>query len=122
MEGWLALWGVPPSGGDPMAWMSADSGHAGHAMTTDGLMPGMATEAELTELRGLSGTEFDVQFLRLMIRHHQGGREMAEYAAAHAREAVVANLARTIAETQTAETTTMTAMLVARGGTPLPAP
>jgi uncharacterized protein (DUF305 family) len=121
MEGWLALWGVPPSGGDPMSWMT-DGGHTGHAMVMDGLMPGMATEDELAELRGLSGTEFDVQFLRLMIRHHQGGREMAEYAAQHAGERVVANLARTIAETQTAETTTMTAMLAARGGTPLPAP
>jgi uncharacterized protein (DUF305 family) len=121
MEGWLALWGLPPSGGDPMAWMT-DGGHTGHAMVMDGLMPGMATEDELAELRGLSGTEFDVQFLRLMIRHHQGGREMAEYAAQHAGERVVANLARTIAETQTAETTTMTAMLAARGGTPLPAP
>jgi uncharacterized protein (DUF305 family) len=119
MQGWLALWGVPPSGGEQMAWM-ADGGHA-HSMT-DGLMPGMATEQELAELRGLSGNAFDVQFLRLMIRHHQGGREMAEYAAAHAGERVVANLARTIAETQTAEVTTMTAMLAARGGTPLPAP
>jgi uncharacterized protein (DUF305 family) len=121
LEGWLSLWGVPPSGGDPMSWMT-DGAHAGHAMTMDGLMPGMATEQELSELRGLSGNAFDVQFLRLMIRHHQGGREMAEYAAAHAGEPVVANLARTIAETQTAETTTMTAMLAARGGTPLPAP
>ncbi len=120
MQGWLALWGVPPSGGEQMAWM-ADGGHAGHSMT-DGLMPGMATEQELSDLRGLSGNAFDVQFLRLMIRHHQGGREMAEYAAAHAGESVVANLARTIAETQTAEVTTMTAMLAARGGTPLPAP
>ncbi len=121
MEGWLALWGIPPSGGDPMSWM-ADGGHAGHTMPTNGLMPGMATEAELAELRGLTGNEFDVQFLRLMIRHHQGGREMAEYAADHAMLPVVANLARTIAETQTAETTTMTDMLSARGGTPLPAP
>ena len=47
-------------------------------------MPGMATEEELAGLRSLSGTAFDVEFLRLMIRHHQGGREMAEYAAKHA--------------------------------------
>jgi uncharacterized protein (DUF305 family) len=43
MEGWLALWGLPPSGGDAMAWMTA-GGHTGHAMVMDGLMPGMATE------------------------------------------------------------------------------
>ncbi|MGY1642521.1 DUF305 domain-containing protein [Geodermatophilus sp. SYSU D00703] len=121
MQGWLSLWGLPPSGGDPMAWMGPDTGHAGHD-TAGGLMPGMATEDELTELRGLTGTAFDVRFLQLMIRHHQGGREMAEYAAAHASVPAVATLARTIAETQTAETSTMTGMLTARGGIPLPAP
>jgi uncharacterized protein (DUF305 family) len=86
------------------------------------LMPGMATEEELTELRGLSGTAFDVQFLRLMIRHHQGGLGMAEYAADHADVDAVRRLAGTIADTQTAETTTMTELLTERGGTPLPAP
>jgi uncharacterized protein (DUF305 family) len=104
-----------------MAWMAGDTGH-GHTLTADGLMPGMATEDELAELRSLSGTEFDVEFLRLMIRHHQGGLGMAEYAAEHAAVPAVARLARTIAETQTAETGTMSDMLAARGGTPLPAP
>ena len=41
-------------------------------------------EAELAQLRSLSGTEFDTEFLRLMIRHHQGGFDMAQYAAQHA--------------------------------------
>ncbi len=124
MQGWLALWDVPPTGGETMAWMGGDGGHAGHStdMGEDGLMPGMATEEELTHLRSLTGSEFDVEFLRLMIRHHQGGLEMAEYAAEHAAVDAVATLAGTIAETQTAETRTMTRMLSARGGTPLPAP
>jgi uncharacterized protein (DUF305 family) len=123
MEGWLSLWGLPPSGGETMAWMGG-TGHAGHtmAMGADDLMPGMATQDELTNLRSLQGTAFDVEFLRLMIRHHQGGKEMAVYAAEHADEAVVRRLARTIADTQTAEVTTMAKMLAARGGTPLPAP
>jgi uncharacterized protein (DUF305 family) len=121
MQGWLSLWGIPPSGGEPMAWMAGDGGHA-HTTTADGLMPGMATEAELAELRSLSGSDFDVEFLRLMIRHHQGGLEMAEYTAENAEVPAVARLARTIAETQSAETGTMTDMLAARGGTPLPAP
>jgi uncharacterized protein (DUF305 family) len=125
MEGWLSLWGLQPSGGEVMGWM-ADGGHAGHSMDTSGdgdvLMPGMATEDELTELRELSGTALDVQFLRLMIRHHQGGLDMALYAADHADVEAVRRLARTIADTQTAETTTMTDLLAARGGTPLPAP
>ena len=124
MQGWLALWSLPPTGGDTMAWMTSSEGHAGHdTSATDGAsMPGMATEEELARLRSLSGTEFDVEFLRLMIRHHQGGREMAEYAAEHAGPPAVAGLAGTIAETQTAEVTTMQRMLTARGGTPLPAP
>jgi uncharacterized protein (DUF305 family) len=126
MEGWLSLWGLSPSGGEVMAWMG-DGGHAGHSMEDmdmggDVLMPGMATEDELAELRELSGTAFDVQFLRLMIRHHQGGLDMALYAAEHGGVEAVRRLGQTIADTQTAETTTMTDLLAARGGTPLPAP
>jgi uncharacterized protein (DUF305 family) len=82
----------------------------------------MATEDELATLRSLDGTAFDVEFLRLMIRHHQGGLGMAEYAMEHAETPVVRILAQAIAESQTAETTLMADMLAARGGTPLPAP
>ena len=122
MQGWLALWGVPQSGGDTMAWMSEGTGH-GHAMAADGgLMPGMATEEELANLRDLRGTAFDVEFLRLMIRHHQGGLDMAEYAVDHSGVPAVRDLAQAIARAQSAETRTMAAMLTARGGTPLPAP
>jgi uncharacterized protein (DUF305 family) len=126
MEGWLSLWGLSPSGGEVMAWMG-DGGHGGHSMDGmdmggDILMPGMATEEELAELRGLSGTELDVQFLRLMIRHHQGGLDMALYEAEHGDVEAARRLAQTIADTQTAEVTTMTDLLTERGGTPLPAP
>jgi len=128
MQGWLTLWGLPLTSGDVMGWMD-DPAMAGHDMShmddadADGaVMPGMATEAELATLRSLSGTEFDVMFLQLMIRHHQGGLDMAEYGAEHAELPAVRGLAHSIAETQTAETTTMEAMLRARGGTPLPAP
>jgi uncharacterized protein (DUF305 family) len=123
MEGWLSLWGLPPSGGETMAWMGGGT-HSGHSMDMGlgDLMPGMATQDELAELRSLTGTGFDVEFLRLMIRHHQGGKEMAVYAAEHADEAAVRRLADTIADTQTAEVTTMARMLATRGGTPLPAP
>jgi uncharacterized protein (DUF305 family) len=126
MQGWLALWGLPLTGGTPMSWMGT-AAHAGHDMAgmdtgENGLMPGMATEDELANLRKLSGTEFDVEFLRLMIRHHQGGKDMAQYAAEHAEFAAVRDLARSIVQSQTAETTTMATMLAERGGTPLPAP
>ncbi|WP_299952140.1 DUF305 domain-containing protein [uncultured Modestobacter sp.] len=130
MQGWLSLWGLPVSGGETMAWMSgegmAGEGMAGHDMSGHGsggaVMPGMATEDELAQLRSLSGSPFDVLFLQLMIRHHQGGFEMAEQAAEQADVDVVRGLGRSIAETQSAETTTMATMLRARGGEPLPAP
>jgi uncharacterized protein (DUF305 family) len=120
MQGWLSLWGVSQGTGTPMDWMGG-SGHD-HGATDGGPMPGMATEEELAELQSLTGTAFDVRFLQLMIRHHQGGLEMARYAAEHAEEPAVRTLARSIAETQTAETTTMASMLSALGGAPLPAP
>jgi uncharacterized protein (DUF305 family) len=47
---------------------------------------------------------------------------MAEYAAQHAEVDAVRTLARTIAESQKAETDLMASMLAERGGTPLPAP
>jgi uncharacterized protein (DUF305 family) len=126
MQGWLTLWGLPLTSSEVMAWMDdgAMSGmdHDAHSGSGGAVMPGMATEAELAELRELTGTAFDVRFLQLMIRHHQGGLEMAQYGQEHAAEAAVRGLAQSIAETQTAETTTMERMLRALGGTPLPAP
>jgi uncharacterized protein (DUF305 family) len=135
MQGWLALWGLSQTNPNaPMAWMGGIPGSSGHdmagmsgmAQSTDSpagaLMPGMATDEELAQLASLSGTAFDVQFLRLMIRHHQGGLPMAQYAEEHAQEPVVRQLATSIAETQTAEVQTMVQLLTARGGTPLPPP
>jgi len=132
MQGWLALWGLPATSSEVMGWMD-DGAMSGHSMAgmhgvdpaaaaEGAVMPGMATETELAQLRELSGPAFDVLFLQLMTRHHQGGLEMAEYGAEHASEPAVASLARSIAQSQTAETTTMEQMLRARGGTPLPAP
>jgi uncharacterized protein (DUF305 family) len=122
MQGWLSLWGHSITGGEQMAWMGSD-GHAGHEMTTtDGPMPGMATDEELAQLRSASGEDFDVLFLQLMTRHHQGGLEMAEYAESKAEQPAVRDLARTIAESQTGETQLMVSMLSDRGAEPLPAP
>jgi uncharacterized protein (DUF305 family) len=128
MQGWLALWGLPnTSGRSPMLWMGgmpATGSMAGMSMDVGpgALMPGMATDAEMAKLRSLSGKAWDVDFLRLMIRHHQGGLKMALYAAQHASESSVRTLAESMAETQTAEVHTMAQLLAERGGTPLPAP
>lgn len=121
MQGWLSLWGLSQSTGDVMGWMGD---HGGMDMTESGsgLMPGMATTGDLDELRAAQGAEFDVLFLELMIRHHQGGTQMSSYAAENAEVDSVRTLARSIADSQAAEIETLTNMLTARGGTPLPVP
>lgn len=133
MQGWLTMWGLSANSSvEPMSWMDAAAmpamtmpdGSVMHATSTqpNGLMPGMATDQELAQLRSLTGQAFDVQFLRLMIRHHEGGVPMATYALERAQEPAVRQLAKSIVETQQAETQTMLQMLRARGGEPLPAP
>ncbi len=130
MQGWLDLWGVPRITDDArMSWMGSAGMADMHAVTTssaasglaDGaLMPGMATNAEITKLEGLKGTASDIYFLQLMIRHHQGGAAMMAYAADHAAAPVVQNFAGKMLEAQTSEVGVMTGMLTARGATPLP--
>jgi uncharacterized protein (DUF305 family) len=124
MSGWLDLWERPPFAdpGKHLAWLPG----TGHDMDDSSggmaVMPGMATSEELTRLRSLAGAEFDVYFLQLMLRHHQGGLPMAKYAADHAGVSVVRNLASKIVSAQTHETRVITAMLADRGAEPLPAP
>lgn len=124
MYGWLSLWEQPtfPERATHLAWLpSAGHGHDGPAGGVK-TMPGMATTAELAKLRSLSGRELDVYFLQLMLRHHQGGLPMARYAAEHAGQSVIRNLADKIVKAQTHDNTVMTAMLADRGAQPLPPP
>ncbi|GLY65231.1 DUF305 domain-containing protein [Amycolatopsis taiwanensis] len=127
MKGWLMLWSQPEqSTGAPMAWMAGPTGHGGMNMggspaaAGNGLMPGMATDAELAKLRSLSGKELDVYFLQLMLRHHQGGTDMAQYAHDHAAQPAVRTLAQSMLISQGAEMDQMKLMLAARGAQPLP--
>ena len=80
MSGWLEAWNKSRNNAHPMSWMG--NAHGMHEMAAGGLMPGMATEAQMTKLESLHGKALDVFFLQLMIRHHQGGLPMARYAAA----------------------------------------
>src|SRR5918999_4161987 len=50
-------------------------GHA-HGALVGERMPGMATEAELKQLRAARSEAFDRLFLELMIRHHEGALTM----------------------------------------------
>jgi uncharacterized protein (DUF305 family) len=128
MYAWLDLWGLPQHSSEPtMAWMSDDMG--GHDMgnmatetepiETGGLMPGMATQQEMDQLRAARGEAAEILFLQLMIRHHQGGIEMAEYAKEHADVEQVRHLAETMVTAQTYEIDAMNDMLVQRGADPI---
>ncbi len=105
---------------------SGTGGPSGSAPQTSAdqtpLMPGMATDSEMARLQALRGTESDIYFLQLMIRHHQGGAPMMQYAAEHATNPVVRNFAQKMADTQSSEISVMTQMLQERGAEPLPAP
>ncbi len=118
MQGWLSLWDAPALPPDKhMTWMSGH-GHGGGVET----MPGMASQQELDALRRASGPEFDVMFLQLMLRHHQGGVPMARAGQQHAEVPQVRNLAGQMLTAQTKESDYMTQLLVERGAEPLPRP
>lgn len=81
--------------GQVMAWM-------GHAMPMD-KMPGLASDADLDRLHAARGAEADRLFATLMIAHHEGGVDMARYAAERAENPEVRALARSMVKGQTGE-------------------
>jgi uncharacterized protein (DUF305 family) len=108
MLGWLNVWGLPATGEElPMTWM-------GHP--TSGQMPGMASPDEMTALAAMSGEAADVEFLRLMILHHQGGIAMAEAALRLSGNQQVRDLAGATVAAQQAEIATMESLLAAKTG------
>jgi uncharacterized protein (DUF305 family) len=125
MQGWLELWGASaqPVERPYMTWMAGSpTGAHDHAVTASGVstMPGMASADDLKKLRASTGTQMDVFFLQLMLRHHEGGASMLSYAAQNASQEPVRNLAAQMLSAQTAEATYITQLLTARGGAPLP--
>jgi uncharacterized protein (DUF305 family) len=124
MQGWLDLWDAPtlPVGGH-MAWMSDPThDHGAGPGTGVATMPGMASAADLTALRAATGSALDVEWLQLMLRHHQGAVGMLQYAAAHAAVPQLRNLATQMLTSQTAEAEYLQQLLTQRGGQPLPPP
>ncbi len=112
MSGWLDAWGRPwTSTGPRMEWMG---------MAVEGLMPGMATSEQMAALRAADGVAADILFLQLMIPHHRGGVEMAQFALDHAQEEPVRLMARGMAEAQALEIDYMNELLVAKGQEPAP--
>ncbi|GGN82850.1 DUF305 domain-containing protein [Nocardia rhizosphaerihabitans] len=118
LRGWLQLLDQPQAAAVPMAWMGA-----GHQHGPGALMPGMATWAEVDELRRLSDPRTaEVRLLELMIRHHRGGIDMANYAALHASSMSVIQVAGQMANEQSGELSAMSVLLARRDGQALPYP
>lgn len=93
----LDSFGAPESNvtDQAMAWM-------GEPVQVD-LLPGMASNADLTTFANASGSAADALFIKLMTAHHQGGIHMADFAAQHAEQANVRLLARQMASSQADE-------------------
>jgi uncharacterized protein (DUF305 family) len=133
MQGWLNQWKLPLGRtGPPMAWMTQQRMDMAHASGStlpamdpalmrplpDGRMPGIATAAQVNELRTLPPDQADVRFLQLMIAHHRAGVAMARMAQALTSVPVVDRLAATMVTDQQNEIDQMTQMLTERGATP----
>ncbi|WP_278315317.1 DUF305 domain-containing protein [Lolliginicoccus levis] len=134
MQGWLQAWDEPRfAPGARMAWMPASQHEGGQhggeheggdmsgsTMAEGALMPGMATSEEMARLRGLEGSEQDVYFLQLMLRHHEGGLPMARAAIDQASTRLVTGIAQKMLDGQKKEIHLMTDLLAQRGAEPLP--
>ncbi len=75
-----------------MAWMNTPT-------PTDG-MPGMPSESNLDKLLASSGSAADQLFVALMIAHHEGGIQMAQFAATNANVIEVRRFATAIVSEQ----------------------
>ncbi|MGC4971684.1 DUF305 domain-containing protein [Streptomyces sp. DT199] len=111
--GWLESWGLAKSSSDaPMTWM----GHGSMYEAKDGsLMPGMATNTQLDQLRKAEGKAAEILYLRLMTAHHKGGVDMARGAVKMADDEKLVRLAQTMVDGQQAEMDLMADMLRQRG-------
>ncbi|REF24660.1 DUF305 domain-containing protein [Calidifontibacter indicus] len=108
MYGWLAQWRLHQTGSEPpMAWMGSGH-HMGSPASTGSTMPGMATPAQLAQLRAATGPAADRLFLTLMIAHHRGGIGMARAIQPMTENPAVDTLAGAIETSQEAEITQMT--------------
>lgn len=120
MRGWLNLFDESFTTAHPMQWMHGSD----HIMNEQGSapMPGMASTSEITRLAGLHGPDAEALFLQLMIRHHQGGVDMAEAAIHAVASEPIRRVARGMIRDQSNEIAVMTALLGTRDANPLPHP
>ncbi|MVO85679.1 DUF305 domain-containing protein [Streptomyces sp. p1417] len=86
------------------------AGNEGHGQHDHAGMPGMATPAQLKQLRAARGEAFDELFLKLMITHHGGAVTMASDALSEGNNVLVEEMANDVVAQQTSEIDRMRAM------------
>jgi uncharacterized protein (DUF305 family) len=94
--------------------MAGMEGMTGMQVDSYADMPGMATDAQMDQLRAARGVEAERLFLRLMIAHHQGGVAMAKAVEPLTDRPEVDYLAETIVQSQESEIDAMKQMLADR--------
>ncbi|HEY2670689.1 MAG TPA: DUF305 domain-containing protein [Rugosimonospora sp.] len=116
MQTWLKDWHLQPTGTRPkMAWMPGGA----QELTPDGLMPGMATDAQLTQLDSATGKQADILFCQLMLRHHLGGIHMIDELLKLSHNQDVRDLAQTMKNNQQGEVVQFQSLLTQFGAQPL---
>jgi uncharacterized protein (DUF305 family) len=76
-----------------------------------GSMPGMMSDAQMSQLATVSGPAFDKAFLQMMIQHHSGAIQMAQTEQAQGNNPQAKDLAGRIIADQQQEIGQMQAML-----------
>ncbi len=96
MNDWVTRWGQAGKAPAISRWMP------GMPMRRDAMM-GMATPAQMNQLDAARGAELDDLFTTLLIRHHEGGIVMAQYAEQHAETDTVRSWAAAMIDGQKGE-------------------
>ena len=103
MQAWLKDWKKPVP----------DKGMSGmdHGSGGNGSMKGMMSDTDMKSLESSSGTAFDMMFLVMMVKHHEGAVTMADDEVADGTNTEAIALAKTIISTQTEEIARMKVLL-----------
>lgn len=92
------------------SWLKTHNGRRTVTEHEHAAMPGMATEAQLKELRTAKGKAFDTLFLKLMITHHDGAITMATDVKAQGNNIQIEEMADDVIAQQTSEINRMREM------------
>lgn len=103
--------GQKPEIGAMEGWLKKNGGEDREQQHEHAGMPGMATEAQLRELRAAKGKAFDTLFLKLMITHHQGAITMATEALSEGNDVIVEEMASDVVAQQTVEINRMRTLM-----------